>query len=131
MKAKAPNRKIFFISGDIDVSIREDVRSIVENEKDAIIVASYGTFSTGTNIKNLDNIITASPTKSRVRQLQSIGRVLRLNGDDKVATLYDIADDFRIGSHVNHTLKHFLERLKMYDTEKFKYKMFKIDIDGE
>lgn len=123
-----PDRKVFFVSGDVDISIREDIRSIVENETDAIIVASYGTFSTGVNIKNLQNIITASPTKSMIRILQSIGRVLRLDGGDNMAILYDIADDLRIGTYTNHTLNHFVERIKIYDGEKFPYKMFKIDL---
>ena len=84
---------------------REAIRGIVEKEKDAIIVASYGTFSTGVNIKNLHNIIFASPSKSRVRNLQSIGRGLRL-GDNKVdATLYDIADDMTWKSKENFTLE--------------------------
>ena len=89
----ADGRKVFYIFGGVEADEREAIRGIVEKEKDAIIVASYGTFSTGVNIKNLHNIIFASPSKSRVRNLQSIGRGLRL-GENKVdATLYDIADD--------------------------------------
>ena len=70
-------RKVFFIHGGVDTSERELVREITEKEDNAIIVASYGTFSTGINIKNLHNVIFASPSKSRIRNLQSIGRVLR------------------------------------------------------
>ena len=98
---KIDNRNVFFIHGGVDTEDREKVRAITEKESNAIIVASYGTFSTGINIKNLHNIIFASPSKSRIRNLQSIGRVLR-KGDKKVkATLYDIADDIRYKSRKN------------------------------
>jgi superfamily II DNA or RNA helicase len=97
------DRKIFFIHGGVDVEDRELARSIIENEKNSIIVASYGTFSTGINIKNLHNVIFASPSKSRIRNLQSIGRVLRKGTNKFSATLYDIADDCTFRSKRNYT----------------------------
>ena len=107
---------------------REKARAIVEKETNAIIVASYGTFSTGINIKNLHNIIFASPSKSRIRNLQSIGRGLRL-GDNKVnATLYDIADDMQYKSKENFTLKHFQERISIYTEEEFDYEIHNINL---
>lgn len=128
IRSKAGERKVFFIYGKTDVEIREDVRRIVESEKDAIIIASYGTFSTGINIRNLHNVIFASPSKSRIRNLQSIGRSLRTSETKTVATLYDIADDMRYKSHENYTLKHFAERLKLYGDEKFTFKIYKIEL---
>ena len=128
IKDKAGKRKVFFVYGGTDVEIRESVRSITEKENDAIIVASYGTFSTGINIRNLHNIVFSSPSKSRVRNLQSIGRGLRIGDNKTEATLFDIADDFRIGKHVNYTLKHFIERVKIYDDEKFNYKYYNIEL---
>ena len=125
---KATNRHVFFVYGGTDVEIRESVREITEKENNAIIVASYGTFSTGVNIRNLHNVIFASPSKSRVRNLQSIGRGLRIGDNKKEAVLFDIADDFRVGKHVNFTLKHFIERVKIYDEEKFKYKFYNIEV---
>ena len=122
------DRKVFFIHGGVDAEMREEVRRITEDEKDAIIVASYGTFSTGINIKNLHNIIFASPSKSRVRNLQSIGRGLRQSEGKDKATLYDIADDLRVGKHMNFTLRHFVERVKIYNDEKFDYKLYKIGL---
>jgi type I site-specific restriction endonuclease len=122
------NRKVFYIFGGVEADEREAIRGIVEKEKDAIIVASYGTFSTGVNIKNLHNIIFASPSKSRIRNLQSIGRGLRL-GDNKVnATLYDIADDLTYKSKENFTLKHFQERINIYTEEEFDYEIHNIDL---
>lgn len=116
---KAKGRKIFFIHGGVEAEDREAVRHITEKENDAIIVASYGTFSTGVNIRNLHNIIFASPTKSKIRSLQSIGRGLRLGDNKTAATLYDIADDLRYGPYTNFTLKHYEERVKIYSEEKF------------
>ena len=129
--SSAKDRKVFLVYGKTDVEAREAVRSITEKEKDAIIVASYGTFSTGTNIRNLHNIIFASPSKSKIRNLQSIGRGLRLGDDKQEATLYDISDDIRTGKYVNHTLKHFVERVKIYDEEKFKYKFYNIELKND
>ena len=124
-------RHVFFVFGGTDVEVRESIRSITEKEKDAIIVASYGTFSTGINIRNLHNIIFASPSKSRIRNLQSIGRGLRKGDDKEVATLFDIADDFRIGKFANYSLKHFIERVKIYDEEKFNYKFYNIQLKND
>lgn len=128
IKQESDNRKVFFVYGGTDVEIRESIREITEREKDAIIIASYGTFSTGINIRNLHNVIFASPSKSKIRNLQSIGRSLRKGDDKDEATLYDISDDFRVGKHVNFTLKHFLERIKIYDEEKFTYKFYNIEL---
>lgn len=122
------NRKVFFVSGATDADTREEVRRITENERDAIIVASSGVFSTGVNIRNLDNIIFASPTKSRIKTLQSIGRTLRIGDHSDTAKLFDIVDDMTDKSHKNFAIKHFLERVKIYNEEKFKYKLHKVNL---
>jgi len=128
IRNKAENRDVFFVYGGVDAEQREKVREITEKSNNAIIVASYGTFSTGINIRNLHNIIFASPSKSRIRNLQSIGRGLRL-GDNKVnATLYDIADDMQYKSKENFTLKHFQERINIYTEEEFDYEIHNIDL---
>ena len=121
-------RKVFFVHGGVEGTMREEIRKITELENDAIIVASYGTFSTGINIKNLHNIIFASPSKSKIRNLQSIGRGLRKGNNKKSATLFDIADDFSHKSYTNYTLNHFKERIKQYNEQEFKYSMFHIPI---
>jgi superfamily II DNA or RNA helicase len=126
------NRKVFFVHGGTDTSDREEIRKIMEIENDAIVVASYGTFSTGISIRNLHNIIFASPSKSRIRNLQSIGRGLRQSEGKTKAVLYDIADDMRYKKHMNYTLKHFVERTKIYNEEKFPFKIYKIGLkDGK
>ena len=117
------DRKSFMFMGGVDSEEREEVRSIVDREADAIIVASYGTFSTGINIKNLHNVIFASPSKSRIRNLQSIGRVLRKGKNKNKAMLYDIADDITVNNKKNYTLNHLMERVKIYNEENFDYEI--------
>ena len=122
------DKRTFFVSGKTDTADREAVREITEKEKEAIIVASYGTFSTGINIRNLHNIVFASPSKSRIRTLQSIGRGLRRGENKSEAVLYDIADDYTYKSSRNFTLGHFLERINIYNEEQFDYEINRIKI---
>lgn len=124
----ARGRKVFFVSGDTDTSDREAIRKIVEKQKDAIIVASLGTFSTGINIRNLHNIIFASPSKSQIKVLQSIGRGLRKSDNGQDTKLFDIADDLHWGKRNNFTLTHSALRVKMYDKEQFDYEIVKVDL---
>ena len=129
IREEAGDRKVFFIHGGVKGEERDDIRGIVEKENDAIIVASYGTFSTGVNIKNLHSIIFASPSKSKIRNLQSIGRGLRKSNTKDSSVLYDIAVDLSWKSTSNFTLKHLMERVKIYDEEKFDYKLYSIGLD--
>ena len=128
LTVKDPDRKIYFVHGGVEGDDRERIRGIVEGESDAIIVASYGTFSTGINIRNLHSVVLASPSKSRVRILQSIGRGLRIGDDKSEMTLYDIADDLKSGTHTNFTLQHFTERLNIYNEQDFDYKIFNTEL---
>ena len=123
-------RKVFFVYGGVDTETREQIRALVELETDAVIVASYGTFSTGINIKNLHNIIFASPSKSKVRNLQSIGRGLRKGADKDSCNLFDIGDDLTWKGKKNYTLEHMVERIKMYNEENFNYKLVKVSTNG-
>jgi len=122
-------RKVFFVYGGTETEQREQVRAITEKENDVIIIASYGTFSTGINIRNLHNIVFASPSKSRIRNLQSIGRGLRKGDKKVVCNLFDIGDDLSWKSHKNYTLNHLIERVKLYNEEGFDYKLVKIDVE--
>tara|TARA_B100001057_G_scaffold302187_1_gene302404 strand:+ start:3755 stop:5230 length:1476 start_codon:yes stop_codon:yes gene_type:complete len=121
-------RKIFFVSGDTPTTEREAIRAIVEKQKNSIVVASLGTFSTGINIRNLHNIVFASPSKSQIRVLQSIGRGLRKTDDGKDTTLYDIVDDISWKSRKNYGMLHSDERLRIYGREKFNHKTYKVKL---
>ena len=126
---KDEERAVFFIHGGVEGEERDDIRRIVADESDAILVASYGTFSTGINIPSISNLIFASPSKSRIRNLQSIGRGLRKADGKEVATLYDIADDLSWKSKRNHTINHFMERVKIYNEESFEYKLYNVRLN--
>lgn len=122
-------RKVFFIHGGTDVEAREAARSLTDNETDAIILASFGVFSTGINIPSIENVIFASPSKSKIRNLQSIGRGLRLKEGKTHCNLFDIADDLHWKSWKNHTLRHLQDRVQIYAEEKFSYKIIEVDLE--
>jgi superfamily II DNA or RNA helicase len=122
------DKQVFFVYGGVAAEEREKIRFITEKSEGAIIVASYGTFSTGINIRNLHNIVFASPSKSRIRNLQSIGRGLRLKDNDSDATLYDIADDLTHNEKENYTLSHFRERINIYNEEDFEYEIHNVEL---
>lgn len=124
----AENRKIFFVSGETAATDREAIRGIVEKQKNSITVASLGTFSTGINIRNLHNIVFASPSKSQIRVLQSIGRGLRKTDDGINTTLYDIIDDIIWKSRKNFGILHADERLRIYGREKFNHKTYRVNL---
>ena len=119
---------VYFIHGNTDVEEREMIRKIIDTNENSILVASYGTCSTGINIKNIHNIIFAFPSKSVIRVLQSIGRGLRTSSTKSIAKLYDIGDDLQYKSYKNHTLKHLEERIKIYTNEGFNYESIAIPI---
>ena len=124
------DKSVYLVHGGVETEDREDIRFLVERSVDggSIIVASLGTFSTGINIKNLHNVIFASPSKSRIRNLQSIGRVLRKGENKSRATLYDIADDISTDTGKNYTLRHLYERIKIYKEENFKYEIVEVTL---
>jgi superfamily II DNA or RNA helicase len=126
--ANVEGRRVFYVSGSVEAEAREEIRKIMETEDNAVIFASSGVFSTGTNIRNLHNVVFASPSKSRIRNLQSIGRVLRKATGKSKATLYDIADDLSYKKNKNFSLLHFIERVRIYAEEKFNYKIFNVEL---
>ncbi len=116
---------LHYVYGGTDTEDRESVREIVEQAKEDTILASYGTFSTGVNIKKIDNIVFASPSKSRIRNLQSIGRGLRKTEGKESMRLFDIADDLQCE---NYTLNHLKERINIYNEENFPYNIRQFDL---
>ena len=121
------NGTLHYVFGGTDTEDREQVREIVENskKKNNVILASYGTFSTGINIKKIDNVVFASPSKSRIRNLQSIGRGLRKAEGKDSMRLFDIADDLQCD---NFTLRHLKERINTYNEENFPYELKQFDL---
>ena len=126
IREECPDKKVFFIHGGTETEQREFIRKIIGKEENAILVASYGTCSTGINIKNIHNIIFSSPSKSVIRVLQSIGRGLRKSEKKEIVKLYDISDNLSYKKYVNHTMKHLDERIKIYSKENFNFKKVKV-----
>lgn len=123
-----PNRKVFFLHGGVDGVDRNDAIKIIEQEDDAIIIGSFGVLSTGVSIKRLHNVIFASPSKSQIRVLQSLGRGLRLGDGKNHCILYDIGDDLSWRKKKNYTLLHAVERIKMYANQQFNYTLVKVNL---
>lgn len=128
LEKKYPERTVMYVSGETEPEIRESIRKSTEDQENAILICSVGTFSAGVNIKRLHNIIFASPSKGRIRVLQSIGRQLRKSEHKKIAKLYDISDDLSYKSHHNYSLKHQYERIKIYISENFDYSTVKVKL---
>ncbi len=122
------DRKVFFVAGETDKDDREAIRHIVETQKDAIIVGSMGVFSTGVNLKNLHNIIFGSPSKSKIKVLQSIGRTLRIADNGIDSTLFDLWDNLKSDKKINYAYLHGKERLKIYKEQEFKVKHHKVNM---
>ena len=119
---------VYFVYGGTDTDQREKIRGLVEKHKNSTTIASYGTFSTGINIRNIHNIVLASPSKSKIRVLQSIGRGLRTSSTKDSILIFDIADDISYKERRNFTLNHFFERLNIYNEEQFNYEISKVKI---
>ena len=122
------NENVYFVYGGTDTSDREEIRGLVEKHTNSTTIASFGTFSTGINIRNIHNIVLASPSKSKIRVLQSIGRGLRTSSTKDSILIYDIADDISYGERRNFTLNHFSERLNIYNEEQFNYEISKVKL---
>jgi superfamily II DNA or RNA helicase len=119
---------VFYIDGGVSGLDREAIRIAVEDEENAIIVASLGTTSTGVSINKLHHMIAASPSKSKIKVLQSIGRMLRKHTSKQEAILYDIVDDLTHKNQTNFTFKHFIDRTKIYEKENFDFKIYTVGL---
>jgi len=121
---KESGKKVYMVYGDTEGYEREEIRKIMEKESNAIIVASYGVFSTGVSIKNLHNTIFASsPGKKRKRVVQSIGRLLRKHKGKEKVQLYDIVDDLSYKDKPNFMINHFMDRVNIYINEGHEYEI--------
>lgn len=121
-------KNAYLICGKTEIEEREEIRKIVDKGNNNVLVASYGTCSTGINIKNIHAIIFASPSKSVIRVLQSIGRGLRRSETKDKVTVYDIGDDLSWKKYRNHALRHLDERAIIYTNESFQFDKIKINL---
>jgi len=119
-------KEVYYIDGDTDANHRDYVKGLMESGENKILVASFGTLSTGVSIKNLHNIFLCESYKSEVLIKQSLGRGMRkLEGKEKV-NIIDFVDDFSWGNTMNYLLKHSFERIEIYRRERFDFKIFEV-----
>lgn len=126
---KIDGKQVFLVVGKTDVEVRDEVKKITESNDNVIILASYGVFAEGISIRNLHNIILASPTKSYRRIVQTIGRGLRITNTKKSCTIYDLVDLFfesGTNDEPNFTFRHFKERLMIYIKSDFRHKTIQV-----
>lgn len=135
---KGLHDKVYYVSGEVNADTRDTLKKMAESESGVIIVASYGVFSTGISVKNLHHVLLAHPVKSAVIIKQTIGRVLRKHSSKDIAKVWDFIDDLSIvkttkagktsRTNVNYAFKHGLERIRIYNEEKFNYIMKKFNL---
>jgi superfamily II DNA or RNA helicase len=122
------DKEVFYVDGDTDETLREEYKNRMSNGENKVLVATYGTFSTGISINNLHNIFLVESYKSEVLIKQSLGRGMRkMEGKDKVNVI-DFVDDFSSPKYKNYLLKHSEARIEIYKNEKFKYKIFNVNL---
>jgi superfamily II DNA or RNA helicase len=129
LRMKTDNRKVFYIDGGVGTDLREDYKAEMEEGEGKIMVASYGTFSTGINVRNLHTVFLTESFKSDVIIRQSIGRGLRKHETKDGLTIVDFVDDFRVSGFKNYLYKHSLVRREIYNEEQFPYEIQKIDLN--
>jgi superfamily II DNA or RNA helicase len=124
------DKKIYYVDGGVSPELREEFKSRMEKNNDVIIVASYGTFSTGISIKNIHNVYFTESFKSEVIIRQSIGRGLRKHHAKEVVKIYDFIDDLRFKDEsidwTNYTFRHGIERRRIYKEENFPFEVHDI-----
>lgn len=119
MSESLPNRNIYLYTGSTDKDEREEIRTLMEKNDGCIIIGSLGVLSTGISIKRLHNMLLFHPSKSKIKVLQSVGRLLRKSNFGNLVKLYDFVDDFSIGSYENYLLSHGRDRVRYYYDQKF------------
>jgi superfamily II DNA or RNA helicase len=119
------NKVVYYIDGDIDKKVRAEIRDRMEIKDNVVLVASFGTSSTGISIDKIFNIFFVSSYKSMSTVLQSIGRGLRKNESigKNFVNIYDMSDDLYKGCY---EMKHAYERLKLYDMVGYPFEIKKL-----
>jgi superfamily II DNA or RNA helicase len=128
MKRVLPDRDIYLYNGSTNKDDREEIRQLMETKENAIIIGSLGVLSTGISIKRLHNMVFSHPSKSRVKVLQSVGRLLRVSKFGNEVVMYDIIDDFSIGAYENYVLEHGKKRVEFYMNQKFNVETERVEL---
>lgn len=128
LREKNSDKEIFYVDGETSENLREEFKSRMASGSNKILVATYGTFSTGISINNLHNIFLVESYKSEVLIKQSLGRGMRkMEGKEKVVVI-DFVDDFCTARYVNYLMKHSEVRIQIYQKEGFEYRIYKVKL---
>ena len=125
------DKTVYYVDGGTDKDIREEYKKKMEVGEEVVIVASYGTFSTGISIKKIHNIFFTESFKSEVIIRQSIGRGLRQHESKDSVTIVDFVDDISSPDWDNYLMRHAKARRKIYKEQKFQYDIKKVKFDGD
>jgi len=130
LEKELPGRDYYYIDGEISGKKREEIKKQMEvtDENIKVLVASYGTLSTGVSINAIFNVIFADSFKSEQIIIQSIGRALRLHSEKDKANIFDLVDVFDPNNMSNILFRHFKEREKFYIKRQYPYKLIKINL---
>lgn len=122
------DKDVFYVDGDTDVEKREYYKQSLEFGENKVLIASFGTFSTGISVKNIHNIVFAESFKSDKIIRQSIGRGMRLHSTKEKTNIIDIVDDFSYNGDKNFLMRHMEKRLEIYETQGFPFKIYDVKL---
>ena len=110
-----------FISGQMKSTKRKEHYKEINLADNAIMIATYGTTSTGISINRIFNLVLLEPGKSFVRCIQSIGRGLRKADDKEAVNIYDVTSKCKFSN------RHLLKRKKFYTDVQYPFTQQKIN----
>ena len=125
------DKNVYYVDGNTDKDIREEYKKKMEAGAEVVIVASYGTFSTGISINKIHNIFFTESFKSEVIIRQSIGRGLRKHKSKTAVNIIDFVDDLSSPDWDNYLIRHSKARQKIYREQKFPFEVKNVTFDGD
>lgn len=146
LKEQLPDKEFHYIDGSVKQKRtkknigknRDDIKTsmVTESDKVQVLVASFGTLSTGVSIDSIANVIFTQSFKKEQVIIQSIGRALRLHKDKKIAYIFDLVDIFNYDEYSyrfkkkweNTLFVHGKKRKQIYDEETYPYKVIDVSL---
>lgn len=125
------DKSVYYVDGNTDKDIREEYKKKMEAGAEVVIVASYGTFSTGISINKIHNIFFTESFKSEVIIRQSIGRGLRKHKSKDSVNIIDFVDDLSSPDWDNYLIRHAKARQKIYREQKFPFDVKNVTFEGD
>lgn len=122
----AVKKNVFVINGEVDIKVRRQIQAAMEEGEDITLLASYGTMQQGVSIKKLHHLVLGHPSKSYIRVIQTLGRLMRQHSSKDFATVWDLVDNLSYNGSRNHALRHSHERYKFYLTERHPVELMKV-----